>query len=325
MMRTVLLALIVVVLTAMPASAAVIHAPANGATVQQDASLFFDWAWDDDEYATGNIVFTQVADPNDPIWLGGAKPGKVAISDCSGGVCGPFLASNATVTFDDARFAAGTWYWRLCNKTIYGEDDKCYVDAEVRSLTITPKPPTPACSDGIDNDLDGDTDWLEDLTCEDETGTTEGPVPQCADGADNDDDGSIDLSDDQCKHRTDRRESPDPLPWLSTAATKRYVRGALRREFGVVYRYGNFKRIDRCLRISRTRMKCRPVSWSIGDVGWRGGVTIWYRNDSNGDVSWLYALTIKRTNEYCVVRKRAGDPAYRSKRCMRIHRARSRG
>jgi hypothetical protein len=77
------------------------------------------------------------------------------VSDCSYGVCSPFLSSNATLRFTDSRFVSGTWFWRLCNKSIYGEDDKCVLDAEVRSLVLTPAPPPPACDDGIDNDLDG--------------------------------------------------------------------------------------------------------------------------------------------------------------------------
>jgi hypothetical protein len=204
-MRTVLVALVLLAALASPASAAVIHEPADGVAVQQSGSLFFDWAWDSDEYWTDRIIFTQVADPNDPIWLGGDKPGKVRY----GGQYG-FAESQATVTFSPQSFGPGTWYWRLCNKTIYGEDDKCYVDAEVRSLVVTPGP---ACADGTDNDLDGKIDWPWDSTCTAATGTTEGAVPQCADGLDNDGDGLLDQADDQCSAATQvGRPRPAPRP-----------------------------------------------------------------------------------------------------------------
>ena len=214
---------------AAPASAAVIHAPANGATAEMRTPLLFDWAWDDDEYATQGIVFTQVANPSDPIWTWGpgeanTNPGRIVVSDRYG----PFLDSHATISFDNAKFVPGTWYWRLCNKSIYGEDDKCGLDAEVRSLVLTP----PAiCNDGIDNDLDGDTDWALDDGCGgDRNGATEGPLPQCADGLDNDGDGGLDLADRECKRRTDKLEAPDPLPRLFPGPAKAYVRSALRQE-----------------------------------------------------------------------------------------------
>jgi hypothetical protein len=294
------------------APAAVIHEPANGVAVQQSASLFFDWAWDTDEYWTDRIIFTQVADPNDPIWLGGEKPGKVRI----GGQYG-FGESNATVTFSPHSFAPGTWYWRLCNKTIYGEDDKCYVDAEVRSLVVTPGP---ACGDGMDNDLDGKVDWPSDPSCVLATGTTEGPLPQCADAVDNDGNGLVDLADGRCSAPADKLEGLEPLPTLTRTAARRYIRSALRQEYGSAYRHGSGKFIASCNRRSRTRVRCDDVSWFAGDVGWSGWTTIWYERDENDDVSWNYAFRIKQTNWYCVDRKRHGDPAYRAKRCSRVRR-----
>jgi hypothetical protein len=186
-------------------------------------------------------------------------------------------------------------------------------------------PPKPQCTDGRDNDGDSAIDYPNDEQCTSLSGTSEGPrpKPQCNDGRDNDGDGAIDYPDDeQCKLRADKREAPDPLRRLSTPTTKRYIRTALRREFQASYRFGSFKRITRCVRSSRTRMKCRRVSWGIGDLGYRGWVTIWYANSTSGDVSWKYAFRIKRTNGYCVVRKRAGDPDYRSDRCTKVYRVR---
>jgi hypothetical protein len=72
----------------------------------------------------------------------------------------------------------------------------------------------PACSDGIDNDCDGLTDWPDDPGCsgpddDDEHGTNE-----CDDGIDNDHDGKIDFhvgmrcgpGDDKCKSPLGDRE-----------------------------------------------------------------------------------------------------------------------
>jgi hypothetical protein len=188
-----------------------------------------------------------------------------------------------------------------------------------------PPPPPTACSDGIDNDGDGDTDLI-DSYCFSRFGTTEGPPPrkaQCSDGQDNDGDGAIDYpSDAQCKRPTDGREAPDPLGRLFTSDARRYVRAVLRTKFRGAYRFGSFKRIASCVHLSRSRITCYRVSWGVGDVGYRGWATIWLANDRHGDVSWDYAFRIKRTNGYCVVRKRSGDPAYKSKRCSKIYRAR---
>src|SRR4051812_26697912 len=43
------------------AQAATIHSPSPGASVQQDASLYFDWAWTGGEYWTASITFAQTA------------------------------------------------------------------------------------------------------------------------------------------------------------------------------------------------------------------------------------------------------------------------
>ena len=66
-------------------------------------------------------------------------------------------------------------------------------------------PPPPSCTDGIDNDGDGNTD-LEDSDCQDTNGDGsydeaigEFYLPFCNDGIDNDEDGLIDLDDPDCK------------------------------------------------------------------------------------------------------------------------------
>jgi hypothetical protein len=230
---------------------------------------------------------------------------------------------------DFSRFSAQDYYWLYPGDPSRLDEDNDGVacewnDGNPPGPQIPPEP-VPACSDGIDNDGDGRTDLL-DSACLSPNGTSEGapPVPpECRDGIDNDGDGGIDYpSDGQCKRATDGREAPDPFPTLTAAATRRYIRAALRREFGGSYRYGSGKAIAACNRVSRTRMTCRDVSWFIGDLDYFGRATVWHENDNDGDVSWNYAYRIKRVNQYCKDRKRAGDRAYKRKRCTRVYRAR---
>jgi hypothetical protein len=329
---TTTLTLMALTISAASAEASVIHEPANGLIVPQTATVRFDWAWATDQYASA-IYFSQNPDPSLEVW----RQAQQTVMRYDSNITIDF---GHWTTLDNGEWKNGwayplpdgVWYWRLCSKTIYGEDDKCYLESEIRQITLTdaappppPPPPPTACSDGIDNDGDGDTD-LVDSYCYSPTGTTEGPLPrkpQCSDGQDNDGDGAIDYPDDQqCVRRSDNLEAPKPLPRLSVWTTKRYIRRSLLGEFEAAYRHGSFKRIADCVRVSRTRVKCRSVSWGIGDLGYRGWVMIWFANDQDGDVSWHYAFRIKRTNGYCVVRKRAGDPGYKSKRCTKIYRAR---
>ncbi len=69
-------------------------------------------------------------------------------------------------------------------------------------------PPTPECSDTIDNDGDGHTDWPDDLSCSSPTDTTETGAPECSDGIDNDGDGIIDFAggDPGCDDANDSNE-----------------------------------------------------------------------------------------------------------------------
>ena len=119
-----------------PAASAEIHSPADGATFQATDTVYFDWAWGSDEYATSWIGVARSPDgPWSPLpekWL----------MDCSDGVCSPWFSSHAYIPA--SRIGVGTWWWRLCNKSIYGEDDKCALSTEgPRMLTITAPPPTP--------------------------------------------------------------------------------------------------------------------------------------------------------------------------------------
>jgi hypothetical protein len=62
--------------------------------------------------------------------------------------------------------------------------------------------------------------------------------------------------------------------------------------------------------VSRTKVSFRRVSWVIGDLSFRGRVTIWYERD-DGDVWWNYSYRITRTNEYC--------KATRGRRCTHTY------
>jgi hypothetical protein len=98
--------------------------------------------------------------------------------------------------------------------------------AELRTLSRVEKlrqecralcKPPPQCSDGVDNDQDGKTDFPADPGCSSVTDESESPDPprrpQCSDGMDNDQDGKADIpADPGCSSATDDSESPDPPP-----------------------------------------------------------------------------------------------------------------
>lgn len=54
----------------------------------------------------------------------------------------------------------------------------------------------PTCSDGVDNDGDGSTDYPADSSCE--AADSDREITQCSDGADNDGDGLVDTADPDC-------------------------------------------------------------------------------------------------------------------------------
>ena len=68
------------------------------------------------------------------------------------------------------------------------------------------------CSDGIDNDMDGDIDFPQDVGCADAADDDEGQIAivQCNDGIDNDGDGLIDHPNDPgCADINDNDEDDD--------------------------------------------------------------------------------------------------------------------
>ncbi len=69
----------------------------------------------------------------------------------------------------------------------------------------------PQCSDGIDNDGDGDIDYPNDVSCSGASDLTEGLPTQCSDGIDNDSDGDIDLADAGCSSAGDNSEAQSAI------------------------------------------------------------------------------------------------------------------
>jgi len=67
--------------------------------------------------------------------------------------------------------------------------------------------PIYVCSDGLDNDGDGLTDYSADPGCTSSQDIDEYNVPQCSDGSDNDGDGVTDLSDPGCSDYQDNTEN----------------------------------------------------------------------------------------------------------------------
>lgn len=144
-----------------------------------------------------------------------------------------------------------------------------------------------------------------------------GPAPECSDGQDNDGDGTVDTVEDYgCRNDSDSSErlTEGDLPALTIAEAKKYVRIAFKRRFRRNYVHGYAKRFS-CSRRSLIRARCR-TSWVIGDISFRGHVTIWYSRHGE-DVAWNYAYKITRTNEYCVFALKKPK-----KKCQKVYRVR---
>jgi len=80
---------------------------------------------------------------------------------------------------------------------------------------------------------------------------------------------------------------------LTGPAAKHYAKKAMAHEFGASFKHGYAKKVSDCRRISRLRMRC-SISWGIGDLYFKGKVSVWFRNRY-----YLYRYRIKRIDEYC--------------------------
>ena len=88
------------------------------------------------------------------------------------------------------------------------------------------------------------------------------------------------------------------IPRLSQHGAKYYAGQALHKRFDGSWDYGLGKRVRCDHRKSRTRIRCRPVSWAIGDASYKGWVTISFGQE-HGATYWYYAMRIKKLDEYC--------------------------
>lgn len=108
--------------------------------------------------------------------------------------------------------------------TICGDEDNCPVewnfaqtDVDRNGIGDDCQGGTPTCSDGVDNDNDGRTDFPQDKGCDDANDTSEtSPSLPCDDGIDNDADGLVDFqmnsaaSDPGCGYDTGAALAEDP-------------------------------------------------------------------------------------------------------------------
>jgi len=109
---------------------------------------------------------------------------------------------------------------RLCYRQPPSDGDAQVVDARLDDAgsDVDAAPDggdfLPQCSDGVDNDCDGQVDFPNDPGCADALDPNERGMRQCDDGVDNDNDGATDfkfgagcgVGDPQCSNPGDQRE-----------------------------------------------------------------------------------------------------------------------
>jgi hypothetical protein len=125
----------------------------------------------------------------------------VAVGDSGGG----FFVKDGTVwKLGGISYALGTYIDQPPGTSLYDNvtyaSDLSYYRAQILAAA---RP----CADGVDNDLDGASDYPADPEC-----TWVGDLSEradCDDGIDNDGDGAIDLADAYCGSAADLREAPD--------------------------------------------------------------------------------------------------------------------
>ncbi len=121
--------------------------------------------------------------------------GKYFFADACTGRVWSFDRSNGSLTNRTLQFTAAGMPNVVAVGLGEGGTGELYVlGADGRTLQI--QTGLPACSDGVDNDADGMTDFPADPGCASATSTTE--VPLCNDAFDNDQDGAMDREDSLC-------------------------------------------------------------------------------------------------------------------------------
>jgi len=92
-----------------------------------------------------------------------------------------------------------------------------------------------------------------------------------------------------------------PLPRLTNAATRRYLRTALGRELP----RGRHAAVIGCARQTVAKVRCR-VAWRSGRMSYKGRGSIWFTRENDGSLMWNYAYTIRRTDRTCRAAGRSG-------------------
>jgi hypothetical protein len=89
------------------------------------------------------------------------------------------------------------------------------------------------------------------------------------------------------------------LPRLSISSAHRALSAALGHRFNGTFRHRDYHRFAfHCRHHGRTRVRCRDVSWAIGDTSFYGHATVRYRR-RHGRVQLRSAWRLHRLNEYC--------------------------
>lgn len=231
-MRGLLIAVIVLAgvgLSASPASAATLTQPTNGAIFTHGSFVTFEWASASDEFGL-SLELSMSPDLS----------------------TGRYVFYPALDTENVRDITVGAWYWRVCAVS----HAQC---SEIRTLTIVPPP---ACSDGLDNDGDGQFD-LDDWACADENGVS---------------------------------EVLTKTPALTIYEAVMETRSIMRKKFGAAWRHGYAKRVE-CKRTTRTRARC-SAGWLYGDLGFTGRLAMRSKREGE-DVYTLYSMRVVKMNYYC--------------------------
>jgi len=125
--------------------------------------------------------------------------------------------------FDDGTTATGQYPQKTYNAagnytaTCTATDDKGKTKSGSVVIPVLGQAPSPECSDGIDNDNDGATDYPNDFSCDSADDDDEtNPKAKCQDGQDNDGDGLVDFPNDPgCDSNQDDDEYNAPPPQCS--------------------------------------------------------------------------------------------------------------
>lgn len=163
-------------------------------------------------YSWSGAVSGSSASETETYSTAGTKSGSVTVSSGSQSStksCGSVSVSESCTS---SNICSGG---NVVDSCTYDLIEDCSYGCSSGSCNPPPPPPSPECSDGIDNDGDGNID-LSDFGCSSGSDDSESPNPQCSDGIDNNGNGLIDLADTgACTSSYDGNEEPLPDASLS--------------------------------------------------------------------------------------------------------------